>query len=342
VPSATTRTTRPLGARRASGLVVRVVADGTAGAVRGLLACLGAALVDAPGKKVVAASASKTMTVGLALEPQLAPEERAARGERLARDLIRALPVAPREWSWVQRAPEEVAPGGGDAPVGWLRLSFERSDALRTARSAARRWLATTRAARGWIEVGAVRSLAGDERRPAVEVWCSAGTEKERRALAARAKARLASALPERPIVDAAQPQAEWRIAPRASRIGAGGVDMEDAIDAALGGFDVGSVQIPGVEAGIRLLAAPDDDLALVPVRGAAAAAGVVVPLGTQATLRRVSRAAPIERHDGSPAVRLVVRGAAIGDVSAVRRALRKVTVGPGARLDVAGTTVEE
>jgi multidrug efflux pump subunit AcrB len=240
----------------------------------------------------------------------------------------------------VQRAAADIAPGG-DAPAGWLRLSFESFDALRAARPAARRWLAATTGVRGWIESGALRSLAGDESRPAIDIWCSAGTAQERRALAARAKARLASALPGRLIDEGAPPQVEWRIAPRASRISASGLDVDEAIDAALGGFDVGSLQIPGVEAGIRLLAAPDDDLALVPVRSAAGTAAPVVPLATQASLRRVSGTAAIERHDGSPAVRLIVRGAAASDVSTVRRALRKVAVGPGERIDVMGVAAE-
>ena len=291
------------------------------------------------------ASARKTMTVGLVLEPQLDPQERAARGERLARDLVGALPAAPREWSWVQRAPAETAPGG-DAPVGWLRLSFSTSssfDALRTARTAARHWLAATTAARGWIETGGGRVLAGDERRPAIEVWCSAATAEERRTLATRAKARLASALPSRLIADGASPQVEWRIAPRASRIGAGGLDVDETIDAALGGPDVGALQIAGVEPGMRLLASPDDELALVPVHGAGGgAAGPVVPLGTVATLRRVSSMAPIERHDGAPGVRLIVRGGSTSDLSTVRRALATLAVGPGARLDVTGGAAEE
>jgi len=287
------------------------------------------------------ASAPKRLTVGLVLEPQLAPEERAARGERLARDLIRALPAAPREWSWVQRAPAATAPGG-DAPIGRLRLSFASFDALRTARTATRHWLAATTAARGWMETGAGPAHAGGERRAEVEVWCSAGTAAERRALAARAKARLAAALPSRLIVDGASSQVEWRVAPRASRVGASGLDVDEAIDAALGGFDVGALQIAGVETGIRLLASPDDELALVPVRGAGGAAAPVVPLGTAATLRRVARSAAVERRDGSPGARLIVLGGAASDLSTVRRALAAVAVGAGERLDVVGPAAEE
>jgi hypothetical protein len=311
----------------------------------------GAALVLVPG--VVAAiaylapgrlqtSVTKELSVGLALEPQLAPEERAMRGERLARELIRALPVAPREWSWVQRAPVEMGSDGA-SPVGWLRLSFRSSDAGRAAERAARRWLATTTGVRGWIATGAARALAGDESRPELEVWCSAATAKERRALAVRVKARLASALPSGLVVDGATAQVEWRVAPRASRIVAGSLDVDEAVEAALGGFDVGSLQIAGVEPGIRLFALPDDELALVPVRGGAGgAAGRVVPLGTAATIRRVSGTEPIERHDGSPAVRLIVRGGTAADVSTLRRALAAVALDPGGRLDVAGPAAEE
>jgi hypothetical protein len=204
------------------------------------------------------------------LPPQLAPEERVRRVERLAGGMLSALPLPSRGWSWRLEEPVDTEPTSRFG--GEIRLPFGTPEAAREAAGAARRTLADFPGVRASVSVAEGGWLAGAHE----------------------------AADPPRVGVPARR---EWRVAPRP--LGPRAADVKADVEGALGGFDAGAVSMPGVEPGIRVLAPPGEaGPGLTPVR-AGAEGSRVVALRTVALVGEAPGAVPVTRRDGSPVPRL-------------------------------------
>jgi MFS family permease len=306
-----------------------------------------------------ATPAREEVVVRFVLAPQLDAGTRARRGAELVEGLLRAMPSRPRHWQWTQ---EPTRPSADEEePAASLRLWFDDDGDARHAASASRAWLAGVPAIRARVERRGGGWLAGAESPGAMDVWATAATTPASRALATVASERLRAAVPGVVVDDGAVRGEAWRVAPLPRTAGGrGAARLEADLSSALGDFDVGSVRIPGVEPAIRLLP-PEGESArveLLPVhgRGAGVVSGVgsggtdggavrgtaaVVPLAATASVRRVARAAALERRDGRPAVRLSLHRSTAASDATLARALDSTPRRDGERLEAAGPAPE-
>ena len=320
---------------------------GFAGAVRALavrplsvllialaLLALGAAGLVNLARRQHAVPLGPEVEITYQLPPSLAAEESLRLGERLAANVVRALPAPPRHWSWQEK---QVGCESGPEANGELRLELATPEAARATAAAARQALAAMADAHGQVRVAPDGWLAGAAGTGALEVLATAPTPGTSQALARRTLERLRASGIAAETAGAAAPAmagaAELRVAlqPFAPESG-----VRTDVAAALGGFDAGTVIMPGVEPGIRLLAATTDaELGLAPVR-TDGGTGHVVPLRALASIKETARTMPFEHRDGKPVTRLSLRASA-GRIGNLERALGATTRAAGERLELGG-----
>jgi hypothetical protein len=300
-----------------------------------LIVAVGAWLVrEWPERTGLATRATAELLVTYELSPDLSPPERLRRGERLAAELLQALPSQPLWSSWEQAEPPRVDIG---EPDGALRLMFDGGSQARRGAAAVSKRLFAAPDVRGDVALAAMAANAGAE--PAAlaapSLWLSAPSAARRAELVARLATTLRAALPAAALVPMRTAGSEWRLAARAPGVAE---RLVADVGSALGASDAGNVRIPGAEPEIRLVAAPEaEQLALLAVHGSRQPSAVV-PLAAAASLQRAARQPPLQRHDGSAGERWAVRGADERQLARLDTRLRAAARGNGERVQLDGT----
>ncbi len=281
------------------------------------LLAAGAALVPALPRELVPRGESRVLAVEYRLPPALDGEAIAARAAEVEERLTAAAAGPESAISLYRGDDGERRIAAGEAERGYLEFVYPDGAALEGARASLVRELARlpgvaadVRARRGAVAAALERS------RSRVEVEASATTPRRADRLGERLVAflRAEAGVESSPVggrgAGGARPAfvLQWD-AFRFAQLEADPEPLTRQVEAALGGFFSGRVEIDGVEPEILVETTRPADPRLLPVRPSADG---VVPLAAVAAVERRLEPPALERRNGRPAVRFALNPTAL------------------------------
>ena len=316
-----------------------------------LILGVGVWLLGAIDRELVPRGTSKMLVVDYRLPVALTPSEVATRVGEVEERLAQAA-GSPQSRVTIYRGPaDERRIFADEAESGTVELVYATAEELETARAGIVRALGSLPGIEAEVHVrrSAVAN-ALEQSRSRVEVEASASTAARVAGLAERLGKHLETRPSDGEQAERAGESRNWEVVGETGRLRREGtyvlswkpvrlaqleaetVPVTRQVQAALGGFQAGRVEMDGVESEILVEATRPVDPRLLPVRPAAlnetalnGHSPAVIPLAALASVEQELRPAPFERANGRPALRLALTGDAArtgADLAAVSTAL--------------------